>query len=169
MNIMTNKTLNNFYVNCWNFTSDYWLGQCQHICSLETHYDFALGVVADLCAVTPLYAGLLLGILKASYALTQTNDRRGPRDLSSTLWRGLGQVLVTSFSSCTPLALWNSLPQRLKQSQNVDIFKRRLKMWLFNDHFGGVVLWSIENVVNYDQSTKMKTHIRCHLLVLVLQ
>jgi hypothetical protein len=47
-----------------------------------------------------------------------------------------------SFSSCTPL-LWTSLPQRLKQSQNVDIFKRRLKMWLFNDHFGGVALWLV--------------------------
>jgi hypothetical protein len=47
-----------------------------------------------------------------------------------------------SFSPCAPL-LWNSLPQRLKQSQNVDIFKRRLKMWLFNDHFGGVALWSV--------------------------
>jgi hypothetical protein len=29
---------------------------------------------------------------------------------------------------------------KLKQSQNVDIFKRRLKMWLFNDHFGWVAL-----------------------------
>jgi hypothetical protein len=47
-----------------------------------------------------------------------------------------------SFSSCAPL-LWNSLPQRLKQSKNVGIFKRRLEMWLFNDYFGGVALWSV--------------------------
>jgi hypothetical protein len=76
-----------------------------------------------------------------------------PRDLSSTLWRGLiGQVLVTGvvLLALRPL-LWNSLPQRLKQSQNVDIFKRRLKMWLFNDHFGGVALLLLLLIFNYMQ------------------
>jgi hypothetical protein len=86
---------------------------------------------------TLLYAGLLLGILKTnqrqmrSSGLVQYSVKR--------TWTGFGD---RSFSSCAPL-LWNSLPQRLKQSQNVDIFKKRLKMWLFNDHFGGVALWSV--------------------------
>ena len=31
--------------------------------------------------------------------------------------------------------LWNALPQELREETNVDIFKRRLKTYLFEKHF----------------------------------
>jgi hypothetical protein len=62
----------------------HWLPIKSRIC-----YKVLLLCYKIICGLAPRY---FEGI---SYALRQTNDRRGPRDLSSTLWRGRGQVLVT--------------------------------------------------------------------------
>ena len=49
-----------------------------------------------------------------------------------------------AFSVCAP-QLWNKLPQAIKASDNVDLFKKRLKTHLFIEKFGWnffVILWS---------------------------
>ena len=92
-------------------------------------YKILLLTYKILCGCCPLYLVNLISFHDSSYNLRSKSLKllRQPRSRSKFYGN-------RTFSYVSPL-LWNSLPDFIRQSGSIDIFKRHIKTLLFNRHY----------------------------------
>jgi len=104
----------------------HWLPVKQRI-----HYKHALMCYKCLNGLAPDYLSQLLEVYRPNRALRSSNDQTLLR-ISNRKYKICGE---RSFSYFGP-KVWNDLPKHVRQAENVNIFKRKLKHHLFISAFG---------------------------------
>ena len=102
----------------------------------------------------------------------QRNLRSGSKSLLETPNYNLESYGKRAFSVAAP-RLWNSLPMELKTSTSIDIFKKKLKTYLFKHSY----FWTLNiilsrrtflNIVTFEHWTLFFLHVYIFIEVLVL-